>query len=229
MLLGLAAHGVQVPVTHFDGSLYTFDTVTRNTKRRLALWTPTIALVLSWWLSPLGPLTWSPINCWHHEVDIYSGRERYTRFIAWIQVKERITDTALTTALSPDDLTHPPKWHRALTFSPGVRHSPHYIYHSALHQIDTLELIWRLADFTPEARRATAREVLRLWQDHGRDDPVRKYLAALDKVTYTESDTRLAIRIVDLPERELYEATKPVEPTGNSSSPSDLIPNHTSD
>ena len=129
----------------------------------------------------LGLLPWRSVNCSHHDVDIHSGRLRFTQYLFWVPVQERIEDSSLTRALRPDDLAGTgPSWRRAMTLSPG-HHSPHYVFHSAIHQIQELERLWRLADFSPEARRASAKRVLQLWQQHGEDSEAGEYLSAVSK------------------------------------------------
>ena len=129
----------------------------------------------------LGLLPWWSVNCSHHDVDLRSGRLRYTRYLFWVPVQEKIEDSALTKELRRGDVADTtPSWRRAVTHSPG-RHSPHYVFHSAIGQIRELEMLWRLADFAPEARRASAKRVLQLWQEHGHDREAGEYLRAVGK------------------------------------------------
>jgi hypothetical protein len=132
---------------------------------------------LPFFLSLIGLLPWSPINCWHYDVDIHSGRIRYTRYFAFIRISQHIDESALSRALQRDELQRAhPKWKRALTFSPGVHNSPHYVFHSAISQIRELELIWRLGEYTPSARRSSAKRLLELWQQGQSDDAAKQYL-----------------------------------------------------
>ena len=43
-----------------------------------------------------------------------------------------------------------------------------------------MESAWRLADFTPAARHASAKRILQLWQQTGDDDGAKPYLLALE-------------------------------------------------
>jgi hypothetical protein len=75
-----------------------------------------------------------------------------------------------------------PEWHRVNTFSPGVRHSPHYIFHSAIHQIHTLAGIWEISEMyglTEKLRKQTALHVLALWQHSGNDSLAGDYIQGL--------------------------------------------------
>jgi len=161
--------------------------MSRSAKKRWISWIVLSALSapgLLFSASLLGLFPWSPINCTHRDVDIMSGRVRLTRYIFWLPVHESVEDSALTRALQSDVLTAAtPQWHHAVTLSPGLRHSPHYIFHSAISQIQELELVWKLTEFTPAARRASARRILELWQQGGRDDDANPYLNALSELS----------------------------------------------
>ncbi len=158
------------------------------------------APVLLFGASLLGFFPWSPINCTHHDVDIHSGRVRLTRYIFWLRVHESVEDSALTKALRPEDYAATtPKWHHAVTLSPGLGHSPHYAYHSAIAQIRELELAWSLAEFTPAARRASSKRILQLWQQTGGDDGAKPYLLALDGLALADGSDRRTIDERDLP------------------------------
>lgn len=137
-----------------------------------------IAILLA--ASQTGLLPWSRFNCWTYDVDIQSGRVRYTRYLLWLPVRRSVQDSALTQALTPTDFSQEnPRWRKAMTLSPGVEHSPHYIFHSAINQIHKLELAWALADFTTGAKRLSAQNVLKLWQKSGNDSSADQYLDAL--------------------------------------------------
>ena len=135
--------------------------VSQPTKRpRILRWAVVAVLcapALLFGASLHGCFPWSPINCSHHDVDIHSGRVRFNRYLFWLRVHDSVEDSALTRALRPDDFASTtPKWHHAVTLSPGLGHSLHYKFHSAIAQIRELELVWSLAEFTPAARRASA-------------------------------------------------------------------------
>ncbi|HEY3320638.1 MAG TPA: hypothetical protein VGP72_09250 [Planctomycetota bacterium] len=156
-------------------------------RRRVVIWSTAaiaaVALVLFVvpWFVP-----WTPLNCRHEEVDIRSGRLRFSRYLLFCKVAERIEDSALTRAL-PADAIGPgaPVWHRVNTYSPGVHYSPHYIFHGAIAQIEILTEIWALAKqngFLEEVKQRTARDVLALWQYAGNDSLAREYIGALEEL-----------------------------------------------
>jgi hypothetical protein len=150
--------------------------------------------------SELGFFPWSGINCTTQEVDIYSGRIRHSRFLLFVPIERRVEDSTLTKALLPEDIaTVGAEWHYALTFSPGLRHSPHYIFHSAIHQIRELEGAWQFAEFTPAARRVSAKRVLQLWQQSGRDEGANDYLRAVSELALGDNNKTKRIDEGDLP------------------------------
>jgi hypothetical protein len=171
--------------------------------RKHSIWAAvlfTAVLAFAILLLLLGLLPWSPVNCWHYDVDIHSGRIRYIRVIAFLPIQKRIDPSALSNALHPEDVRgSEPDWRRALTLSPGIHHSPHYIFHSAISQIRELEIDWQLGDFTPAARRASAKRVLQLWQHGQRDDEAKPYLRALADVAIQMSSEHKGTDEKDLP------------------------------
>jgi hypothetical protein len=76
------------------------------------------------------------------------------------------------------DVADIPAWHRVNTFSPGVGHSPHYVFHSALFQAHQMETIGSTLRLTPERKREVAKAILTAWQksarDYGANDYIRK-------------------------------------------------------
>jgi hypothetical protein len=125
---------------------------------------------------------WSPLNCWHEDVDITTGRIRTQWFLLFVKVSESVKETPLSeVVLGGPRSAAAPQWHRVNTFSPGLRYSPHYRYHAAGHQIWELSELWQLPapkDCPPELREITARHVLALWQE-GSDERAGDYVAQL--------------------------------------------------
>jgi len=173
-----------------------------TSKRKLMRWilgAVAFMLASSLLMSLVGLLPWSPLNCWHYGVDIHSGRIRYTRYIVFLPISQRIEESALSGALQPDDFRDSqPDWRRALTLSPGVRNSPHYIFHSAIAQIRELEMIWQVGTFTPAARRSSAKRVLELWQQGQSDDAAKSYLRAISDIAYRSSSEHKSTDETDL-------------------------------
>lgn len=163
-----------------------------------------VFVALASWIVGLGCwpfLRWSPLNCSHEDIDINCGRIRRQSFLVGHCVRESVEMSSLTRALSEDAADAPPAWRRVNTFSPMVRYSPHYRYHSALWQIRHIELFWQLAIFTPEAKAQVARDVLSLWQWGKGDDPVNDYIHQLDS-TIGDGGEKSTIDTKDLPSIE---------------------------
>jgi len=161
-----------------------------NTFPRATFWIAVGGLLLLA-LFYVGSLTahLSPLNCWHEDVDIYSGRTRYTRYLFWIPVKVHVDETAISLALiePPHSI---PEWHRVNTFSPGIHHSLHYYYHAAINQITHMERIWSLGEFSDDARKESARQLLKRWQNSGTSS-ADEYVEQLWKAVAQQSDSEL--------------------------------------
>ncbi len=143
---------------------------------------------------------WSPLCCRCQEVDIKSGRIRYTRYLFYCKISEKIEDTILTEELGEFAEDVQPDWHRVNTFSPGVRHSPHYVYHGAIGQINKIAMTWQLFPFSDEAKRQVARTILSKWQADGNYFGVDDYIADVSRIAgrKTEFDSKAIILVTDL-------------------------------
>jgi hypothetical protein len=152
------------------------------TKRRdwfaIALIVPTVVALL--FVS--GFFQWSPLNCWHDDIDVNSGRVRHTQFLFYCKVVDKTDETWLSRTLKKSDMT--PDWHRVNTFSSIVRYSPHYRFHGAIDQIRTLELINRLIPFDPDAGRIVANRLLTSWQKSGDDTDAERFLAKVTEKVF---------------------------------------------
>jgi hypothetical protein len=150
---------------------------------------------------------WSPLNCWHEDVDITTGRVRRQWILLFVKVSETIEGTPLSeVVLRGQRAATSPQWHRINTFSPGIHYSPHYRYHGAGHQIRTLAELWSLPapqSFPPELKEPTARHVLALWQEGG-DDRASAYIMQLYELMAEQDRSGLieAIGRIKMPEFE---------------------------
>ena len=126
---------------------------------------------------------WSRINCREFELDLVSGRERVTRYLYGVPVQRELRDTAASDALGAavSDLDEA-QWVNTNTFGPFTRHSPHYIYHSASHQVKMLELIWDEFGYDAEGRRETAHELLSRFRSTGSDSVGDDYIQELTEI-----------------------------------------------
>jgi hypothetical protein len=131
-------------------------------------------------LSVSGIIQWSPLNCWHDEIDINTGRYRHTQFLCYYKVNERTEDTWLS--LAHESHNSAPDWRRVNTFSPCVRYSPHYRFHGTLSQVKTLEVLEHIIPFEPTARRKIAETVVESWQNSGSDEDSDRYVQEIAEI-----------------------------------------------
>ena len=127
-------------------------------------------------------IPWSDINSLHQDINIKTGQARYSRSVWFITVSETIEETPISAALGGEsvDVADIEGWHRVNTFSPGVvHHSPHYRFHSALHQTEDLNLILEMLQPSAEQRREIAKTLFTLWQTSGCDSGADEYLKEL--------------------------------------------------
>ena len=116
-------------------------------------------------------------------MDIKTGRLRFTRYLAFCKVSERVVDSTLSLVLPREMVAaSKPEWRRVNTFSPGVRHSPHHGFHGAISQIRLLALIWEASAVEDPIKRKLALHVLALWQYDGSDRLVDRYFDGLNDV-----------------------------------------------
>jgi hypothetical protein len=116
-------------------------------------------------------------NWRHQEVDIMTGRLRFTRYHRSCMVSQKIESSPLSEALPSKMVSDAkPEWHSVNTFSFGSSVSPHHIFHGGIAQIRSLELLWGNLNPPPDVRRAMAEHVLALWQHSRRDSTADKYL-----------------------------------------------------
>ena len=160
-------------------------------KRLLIAIIPVAVLVAGPWVVPrFMPL--SAINRRDQEINIKTGQIRYSRHLWYIKVSERVEDTTLSEVLGGEsvDVADIPAWHKVITFSPGLHHSPVYSFTGALHQASDIELLFRLLEPDPQRKERIVRDVLKLWQIHGDHVEADRYLRALSKETAKEIEQR---------------------------------------
>lgn len=145
-----------------------------------------------------GLFQWSPHNCWHEDVDINTGRIRHTRYLLFCQIGDRTEDTWLSHASSKSN--GPPDWRRVNTFSPGVRQSPHYRFHGAIHQISALERADSMVTFDSLARRQVAETLLKFWQTSASCDDADEYVEKVANIACAlHNDGVLVFAASDVP------------------------------
>ncbi len=129
-------------------------------------------------------IPWTPINCTQQDVDIRTGRVRYSRYLAFCKVFERVEESALSRVL-PREMVEgvKPEWERVNTFSPGLGHSPHYRFHGAFGQIREIEILWEAGEVDESTRRKIASRILALWQFDGSYFNADRYIDGLSDLT----------------------------------------------
>jgi len=168
----------------------------KNKKRWKVFGVIVAVLLLAPLLVPI-LLPWTGINCEHQEINIKTGQVRYTRSLWYITIFERVEDTVLSQAMKGEiiDAADIKPWHRVNTYSPYLKHSPHYIFHSALAQVNQIKQFAPIAKLTPVQKQQIAKEILTAWQqsgnDHGGDDIVSKVQEmAMSSLTKKEKQSK---------------------------------------
>ncbi|RCS53015.1 hypothetical protein DTL42_09385 [Bremerella cremea] len=123
-------------------------------------------------LALLVPLPWVS---WGSEVDIHSGQVRRSVWVIGMLVSRRVEETWVSTATSP---LGEPEWRYAVTDGWWGGGHPHWQYHSAVHQIESVEKLWEEFPRDDAACQEAAEEILKRWQT-GDDTEAVKYVMAL--------------------------------------------------
>ena len=148
---------------------------------------------------------WSPICSENQFIDINTGKSKRAQYLLYIKVSESIGDTAISSLLNIDAS---PNWHPVNTFSPGIRYSPHYYFHGAFHQINQILRCWSMCEFSDDAKKESAKNVLKLWQTHKDDYLADKYISALFTGLIPQMRSGNVITTYDLPPIEQFEIIK---------------------
>ncbi|MBI5817715.1 MAG: hypothetical protein HZA88_01920 [Verrucomicrobia bacterium] len=132
------------------------------------------------------------------DIDIVTGRLRYSRYVLWIPVRQTVENSVLTKALPPEEVkSAKPEWHIAKT-------EPHWfcfvdhMFGGAPAVIQQLKTIWELGSFTPAAKSTTVKTILQLWQrDHSYRSSSR-YVDALGELALARQN-KSPIDVAGLP------------------------------
>jgi hypothetical protein len=130
---------------------------------------------------------WTGINCLDEEINIQSGKARYTRKFWFVPIYIKTRDTAFSLALGGEKIDVPSRkrsvWQTVNTFSPGVENSPQYAFHGAFHEAWMLEKLRDEYGLPPSEIRDLARQTLISWQTKG----ARPSLLIYDRLKLEES------------------------------------------
>lgn len=141
---------------------------------------------------------WSPLNCSHEDIDIGTGLIRHQHFLLGICFSESTQESPISR--EAEFTTASPDWRRVNTYSPLVHHSPHYVFHSAINQMQKLSYIWEMAAFTPSARKRTSQTVLHLWQAGENCNAADDYIHALSNLAANRSSDSPPLSAEELPD-----------------------------
>jgi len=114
----------------------------------------------------LPSLGFDHLNAELQEIDINSGKARFTRFVLYLPVSQAEKETVVSRLLSGPTQA-PSEWHSVNLFTAGSRISPHYRFHGALSQINRLEAALQNSNMTEEDMELYARRVVKAWKDEG--------------------------------------------------------------
>lgn len=125
---------------------------------------------------------WSRICCEQQDIDIRTGKARYTWYFYSMRVFQITKETVLSQALSGSVVkSQDPEWQPVNTFSPMAHHSPHYRFHSALAQIHEVGLVFLVTEPDSKTKQDIVQRVLTLWQTSGTDDGAKNYIRELQE------------------------------------------------
>ena len=130
-----------------------------------------------------------------------SGRARTERYFWWIRISDRTEETAFSETYRKYVGEPPsPVWRRVNTFSPGARHSPNYVYHSAFGASRIILQAFQRAQFSDEARRKLLTTFLGLLQSDGNDNRADAYAHEIVQLVMTPGrNSGAMIEAKDLP------------------------------
>lgn len=158
-----------------------------------------------------GLAPWSRLNNEEQELDLYSGRARFTRYFMCCQIKQEIRETPLSEVLGISTPTNEEKWVYVNIFQPGISISPHCIYHGAFFQIDKLGKWWSVGNLDQSAQMKTSRQLLQVWREGGSYFAADHYFNILEEwIIDRNSDQPITAADIpdDLATRSLAEYTK---------------------
>lgn len=135
-------------------------------------------------------IPWSPMCRSEHDLNLVSGRTRVIYRVAFLPMRETVEETELSLIVNkPDDDA---QWVRVCTFSPGVSHSPHHIYHSAENSAYHLGNVFKETKWSPEAKRLVAEHFLKRLRDDGNDRGATDFAYKVMESTFSGRSVGLA-------------------------------------
>jgi hypothetical protein len=114
----------------------------------------------------LPSLGFAHLNAELQEIDINSGKARFTRFVFYMRVSQVEKETVVSRLISGPTQART-EWHSVNLFTAGSRISPHYCFHGALSQLNRLELALQNSNMTEEDMQLYARRIVKAWKAEG--------------------------------------------------------------
>jgi len=151
-------------------------------RRRIGCLIVLLVLALIWVVEFAGGyvLLWSGLRCWCVDIDINSGDVRSREYLAEFCLAEIARGNEFSRVASEGTQAKPPLWRTSIVSAPLVPRPAYYAYQNASQQPGWLEALWTYGNFTPAAKRETARNVLLLWHRDKRSHSAHVYLSQLD-------------------------------------------------
>ncbi len=149
---------------------------------KITIWTIVAILFLAPIILPrFEPWTWTELNCVHAEINIKTGKARYSSYLWYMKISERIEETPLSLTLQGEtiDIKEIQSWRLFHSSSPGINHSPHYLFGAALSQAKELDIIVENLSLSPERKKEIARKILTLWQESEDYGSASDYLTSI--------------------------------------------------
>lgn len=110
----------------------------------------------------------SRLNNEEQEIDLWSGRARFTRHFLFCQVRREVRPTALSETIALDGrAVTKEQWVRVVVKEMGLGKNCHFRYHGAFAEANGLARLWEFYEFDTEARAKSAKQLLRAMREGG--------------------------------------------------------------
>lgn len=154
---------------------------------------------------------------WNEEqdLDLLSGRARFTHHLLGVPVWQEVRDTPLSTALGRGGVPGVPEddWVQVNSFGPFAHSSPNTVFHPVLWQAEDLERIWDAGRFDAASRNKSAAQLLAVWQKAGYGHAGNSYLSLLRNLV-TAHANQASMTATDLPDDMVDRALRDADAEG---------------
>jgi hypothetical protein len=154
-----------------------------------------ICFILALWILPYA-FPWNEWDSKIQELDINTGRLKYSRYLCLLKISERIEETDISRILPKELLERAiPEWHRANRDAPWI--TADYVFGEAPSQINELSIWWEVEQVPETVRRKTAIHLLALWKYGGASAYLRSLHFGNDFVK--KQNTLATIEALEMP------------------------------